>query len=216
MSGAGSVTASLPRRQSAHDTVFPMLPPEDHLWEDTPSLNALAVETAGVVLFTIALSLAVAFAYRAGLDAASGISPEVAKFITSNEPGLKLAAVLFVVVVAGQHLLRLGWRAVVLRTQHYRLTDQRLLIESGVFSRTINEIDLRTVDDITFHQRFSERLLGLGQIGIVSSEPDPDGAARRAGVRARLVGVRQPREVREQIRNAAYAASGKQVFMRPT
>ena len=193
-----------------------MLPPEDHLWEDTPSLNALAVETAGVVLFTIALSLAVAFAYRAALDAASGISPEVAKFITSNEPGLKLAAVLFVVVVAGQHLLRLGWRAVVLRTQHYRLTDQRLLIESGVFSRTINEIDLRTVDDITFHQRFSERLLGLGQIGIVSSEPDPDGATRRAGVRARLVGVRQPREVREQIRNAAYAASGKQVFMRPT
>jgi len=111
---------------------------------------------------------------------------------------------------------RLGWRAIVLRAQSYRLTNQRLLIESGVFSRTINEIDLRTVDDITFHQRFSERVLGLGQIGIVSSEPDPDGARRGAGVRARLVGVSRPREVREQIRNAAYAASGKQVFMRPT
>ena len=193
-----------------------MLPPEDHLWEDTPSLKALAVDAVGVGLFTIALSLAVSFVYRPALDAASGISPDAARFIAGNEPGLKLAAVLFVVVVAGQHLLRLGWRALVLRTQNYRLTNQRLLIESGVFSRTINEIDLRTVDDITFHQRFSERLLGLGQIVIVSSEPDPDGASRRAGVRARLVGVRQPREVREQIRNAAYAASGKQVFMRPT
>jgi uncharacterized membrane protein YdbT with pleckstrin-like domain len=193
-----------------------MLPPEEHLWEGTPSPKAVAVDAVGVVLFTLALSLVVSFAYRPALDGASGISPDVARFITSNEPGLKLAAVLFVVVVAGQHLLRLGWRAVVLRSQHYRLTNQRLLIESGVFSRTINEIDLRTVDDITFHQRFSERLLGLGQIGIVSSEPDPDRPPRRAGVRARLIGVRQPREVREQIRNAAYAASGKQVFMRPT
>ena len=192
------------------------LPPEERLWEGTPSQKALAVETAGVMLLTLALSLAVGFAYRPALDAASGISPDVAKFITGYEPGLKLAAVLFVVVVAGQHLLRLGWRALVLRTQSYRLTNQRMLIESGVFSRTINEIDLRTVDDITFHQRFSERLLGLGQIGIVSSEPDPDRPPRRAGLRARLIGVRQPREVREQIRNAAYAASGKQVFMRPT
>ncbi|HEY7372413.1 MAG TPA: PH domain-containing protein [Polyangia bacterium] len=193
-----------------------MLPSEETLWEGTPSRKALAVDAAGVTLWTLALSLAVGLAYRPALQAASGISPDVAQFITSYEPGLKLAAVLFVVVVAGQHVLRLGWRAVVLRAQSYRLTNQRLLIESGVFSRTINEIDLRTVDDITFHQRFSERLLGLGQIGIVSSEPDPTGPPRRAGVRARLVGVREPREVREQIRNAAYAASGKQVFMRPT
>jgi len=193
-----------------------MLPAEDHLWEGTPSLKGLAIDAVGLALFTLALSLAVGFAYRPALDAASGISADVAKFITNNEPGLKLAAVLFVVVVAGQHVLRLGWRAVVLRSQHYRLTNQRLLIESGVFSRSINEIDLRTVDDITFHQRFSERVLGLGQIGIVSSEPDPEGVPRRAGVRARLVGVSQPREVREQIRNAAYAASRKQVFMRPT
>jgi len=193
-----------------------MVPTEEQLWEDAPSLQALAVDAVGVALFTVALSLLVSFAYRPALDAASRTSPDVAKFVAANEPGLTLAAVLFVVVVAGQRLLRLGWRAIVLRAQSYRLTNQRLLIESGVFSRTINEIDLRTVDDITFHQRFSERVLGLGQIGIVSSEPDPDGARRGAGVRARLVGVSRPREVREQIRNAAYAASGKQVFMRPT
>lgn len=190
---------------------------EEHLWEGVPSLKALAVDTAGAGLFTLALALAVGFAYRPALDAASGISRDVAKLIAGNEGWLQLAAVLFVVVVAGQRLIRLGWRALELRTQHYRLTTQRLLIESGVFSRTINEIDLRTIEDITFHQRFTERLLGLGQIGIVSSEPDPSGGApRRAGLRARLVGVREPRDVREQIRNAAYAATGKQVFMRPT
>ena len=194
-----------------------MLPTEEHLWEGVPSRKALAVDAAGTALFTLALSLTVGFLYRPALDVVSGLSRDAAKFVTSNEPGLRFAAVLFVVVVAGQHFVRLAWRALVLRTQHYRLTNQRLTIESGVFSRTINEIDLRTVEDITFHQRFSERLLGLGQIGVVSSEPDPTGGApRRAGVRGRLVGVRDPREVREQIRNAAYAATGKQVFMRPT
>ena len=169
------------------------------------------------MLLTLALSLAVGFAYRPALDAASGISPDVARFITSYEPGLKLAAVLSVVVVAGQHLLRLGWRAVVLRSQHYRLTNQRLLIESGVLSRTIDEIDLRTVDDITFHQRFFERMLGLGRIGIIASEPGGDGAgiARGARTAVELAGIADPRAVREQIRNAAYEASGKQVFMRP-
>ncbi len=190
---------------------------EQQLWEGVPSLRALAVDAAGTALFTIGLSLAVGFVYRPVLDAISGMSRDMARFVSSNEPGLRFAAVLFVVVVAGQHLVRLGWRALVLRNQHYRLSNQRLLIESGVFSRTINEIDLRTVDDITFHQRFSERLLGLGQIGIVSSEPDPSGGApRRAGLRARLVGVPQPRDVRELVRNAAYAATGRQVFMRPT
>ena len=190
---------------------------EEQLWEGVPSLKALAVEVVWTTLFSIALSVAVALAYHPVLRALSGLSRDVAKFVASNEPGLRLAAVLFVVVVAGQHLVRLLWRGLVLRTQSYRLTNQRLLIETGVLSRTINEIDLRTVDDITFYQRFSERLLGLGQIGIVSSEPDPSGAApRRAGLRARLIGIRDPRNVRELIRNAAYAATGRQVFMRPT
>ena len=88
-----------------------------------------------------------------------------------------------------------------------------------MFSRTIDEIDLRTVDDLTFHQRFSERLLDLGRIGIVSSEPGPEGGGgvvRRAGTKAELIGIPDPRAIRELIRNAAYAASGKQVFMRST
>ena len=35
-------------------------------------------------------------------------------------------------------------------------------------------------------------------------------------MRACLIGVPDPRAVREQIRNAAYEATGKQVFVRPT
>jgi uncharacterized membrane protein YdbT with pleckstrin-like domain len=190
---------------------------EQQLWEGRPSLKTLTWDGAGTLLFSVALALAVYFVYQPALSAMSGLSRGAARSVASYEPGLRLSATLFVIVVAGGRIARLVWRGLVLRSHSYRLSNQRLLVESGVFSKTIDEIDLRTVDDITFHQRFVERLLGLGEIGIVSSEPDVRGGALgRSGMRARLIGIPDPRAVREQIRNAAYEASGKQVFMRPT
>ena len=190
---------------------------EQELWHGRPSPKVLVLDALWALGFALGLALVVSFVFTPALTAISKLSPGIADAVKENLPGLRLAAIVFVVVVAGSKLARLVWRALVLRSHSYRLSNQRLLVESGVFSRTIDEIDLRTVDDITFHQRFFERLLGLGQIGIVSSEPDTSGRApRRAGVRAQLLGIVDPRDVRERVRNAAYAATGKQVFMRPT
>jgi len=196
------------------------MPAEQQLWEGKPSLKILTVDLIWALLFGAGVAIGVALVFAPALAAIAKLSTGTARAIASNAPGLRLAAIVFVVVVAGQRIARLAWRGFVLRALSYRLSDQRLLIESGVFSRTIDEIDLRTVDDLTFHQRFSERLLDLGRIGIVSSEPGADGGGggvvRRAGTKAELVGIPDPRAVRELIRNAAYAASGKQVFMRST
>jgi PH (Pleckstrin Homology) domain-containing protein len=192
------------------------VPAEQQLWEGAPSLRALTADLVSTLLFTLALAIGVAVVFAPLLASIAKISDAVARAIAHNMPGLRLAAIVFVVFLAGQRIVRLVWRGLVLRALSYRLSNQRLLVESGVFSRTIEEIDLRTVDDLTFHQRFFERLLGLGRIGIVSSEPDPQGGLRRAGTRAELIGIPDPRAVREIIRNAAYEASGKQVFMRPT
>ena len=199
---------------------LPVMPDEQQLWEGGPSLKVLTLDLVGTLLFSLGLVLVVTLAYHPALRAISGFSRDAARAVADNEPGLRLAAIVFVIVVAGGRWARLVWRGLVLRSHSYRLSNQRLLVESGVFSRTIDEIDLRTVDDISFHQSFAERLLGLGQIGIVSSEPAANASAmvmaRRSGMRARLVAVADPRAVREQIRNAAYEATGKQVFMRPT
>lgn len=193
------------------------MPAEQQLWEGKPSLKVLIGDLVWALVFTLILSFAVGMFFSPALAAIAKISETSARAVALNAPGLRFAAVLFVVVVAGQRLVRLGWRALVLRGKSYRLSNQRLLIESGVFSRTIEEIDLRTVDDITFHQRFFERMLGLARIGIVASDPGGDGAGIARGARSvvELVGIADPRAVREQIRNAAYEASGKQVFMRP-
>lgn len=190
---------------------------EKDIWEGRPSLKVLLLDALWAVGFAAVLAIVVGLVFSPALAAIAKISDGAARAVAENRPGLRLAAIVFVVFVAGRSIVKLVWRGLVLRSHSYRLTNQRLLVESGVFSRTIDEIDLRTVGDITFHQRFFERVLGLGQIGIVSSEPDTTGQpSRRASVRAQLLGVRNPRDVREQVRAAAYAATGRQVFMRPT
>jgi uncharacterized membrane protein YdbT with pleckstrin-like domain len=194
---------------------------EEQLWEGAPSLKALSFDAAAAVLFCLLVAVVVFVGYSPVMAAVSGLSKDVAHAVARNDSTLRLAAVLLVVIVGGVRIFRLAMRGLALRSQKYRLSNQRLLVETGLLSRTIDEIDLRTVEDITFHQSFGERLFGLGQIGIVSSEPMgasamSAGFARAGRLRARLVGVENARAVREQIRNAAYAASGKQIFMRPT
>ena len=53
----------------------------------------------------------------------------------------------------------------------------------------VRRLDMRTVEDIEFQQRFLERLLGIGEIVVVAAD-------KRMG-RFRLLGVENPRELRE-------------------
>jgi uncharacterized membrane protein YdbT with pleckstrin-like domain len=185
---------------------------EQALWEGSPSVKAMAMNITTTTLFALVVSAAVFASYRPALRFIAGISTGLAQIVADDEPGLRLAAVAFVIFVVGARIARLLWRVVALRSQHYRLTNQRLLLEQGVFSKTITEIDLRTVDEITFRQSFSERLLGVGEITVISSEPGGRGNHERV----RLAGILDPRNVRESLRTAAYDATGSQVFMRST
>jgi uncharacterized membrane protein YdbT with pleckstrin-like domain len=185
---------------------------EETLWEGKPALKLLAAELLTTLLFAIAVSIAVALAYRPTLTLLRAMPALAGRRVSDYEPGLRLAATLFVVVVVGQRFVRLAQRGVVLRSNDYRLTNQRLVLESGVLSRALTEIDLRTVDEVSFRQSFGERLLGLGEIAVATSELGAQ-APRRT---IRLLGVSDPRAVRESIRNAAYAATRQQVFVRGT
>jgi uncharacterized membrane protein YdbT with pleckstrin-like domain len=191
--------------------------PEQVLWEGSPSTRTLALDLVATALFAVVLAVGVTIAYHPVLRFVAGISRPLGRAVVAHQSGLRLAAIIFVIVVVGGRIARLLWRLLALRGHHYRLSNQRLLIESGVLSKTIVEIDLRTIDEIIFHQSLGERLLGVGQIAIASSEPDLGRPGpRRTGVSARLMGVRNPRLVREQLRNAAYEATGNQLFMRST
>jgi hypothetical protein len=181
---------------------------EESLWEGRPSLKALAVQMVATALFAILLPVAVYLAYGPVRDALSHASHDAADLVAEHEDGARTTIILGVVALVGARLVRLGWHMLALRSHRYGVSNQRILVESGVFSKSLAEIDVRTIDDITFHQTFVERLLGIGQIAILSSDP--------SNARVRLVGVPDPRQVRELIRGSAYQATRGQLFTRAT
>ncbi|HEY2730074.1 MAG TPA: PH domain-containing protein [Polyangia bacterium] len=181
---------------------------EEILWKGTPSLKAMAVSIVATALFALIVPIVVYLAYAPVRDLVRHTSRDAADLVAEHEDGARTAIMLAVAVAVGARLVRLGWRTLVLRSHRYGVSNQRIMVESGVLSKSLAEIDVRTIDDITFRQTFVERLLGIGQISILSSDP--------SNARVRLVGVPDPRQVRELIRNSAYQATRGQLFTRST
>jgi uncharacterized membrane protein YdbT with pleckstrin-like domain len=62
------------------------------------------------------------------------------------------------------------WRWLSIRSTVYTLTDQRLKTRRGVLSRVIDDIELYRVKDSHFTQSFMERLLGIGDITLRTTD----------------------------------------------
>ncbi len=71
----------------------------------------------------------------------------------------------------------------------YRLTEEKLIIDTGFFNRTEDEIRLYRILDITLKRSFGERLLGLGTIHCCSGD--------KTMGEFDIVRIKQPREVKE-------------------
>jgi uncharacterized membrane protein YdbT with pleckstrin-like domain len=181
---------------------------EEILWEGSPSLKAMAVSMIATALFAIVVPIAVYLAYAPVRELVVHASRDAADLVVEHEDTARTGIILAVVALVSARLVRLGWRTLVLRSHRYGISNQRIMVESGVFSKSLAEIDVRTIDDITFHQTLNERLMGIGEIAIRSSDA--------TNPRVRLVGVPDPRQVRELIRNSAYQATRGQLFTRST
>jgi uncharacterized membrane protein YdbT with pleckstrin-like domain len=164
---------------------------EQTLWQGTPSWMLLAGKLVVIVVTLIALPLAAYFAAKA-----SG-NPQFARiggWVTALVVLLQIVAFL----LALARLLSLG----------YKITNQRVIVESGMLTKSLSEIDLRYIDDTRFSQSVMQRLLGLGDVTIVSSDKQLPTLT--------LHGIRDPRSVRELLRSSAYQVSQRQVFTRAT
>jgi len=62
------------------------------------------------------------------------------------------------------------WRWLVTASLQYTLTDQRMILRRGVFSRSTDYVELYRVKDSHFTQTFIERLLGLGTIRLRTTQ----------------------------------------------
>ncbi|MEA2238339.1 MAG: hypothetical protein QOC81_3063 [Thermoanaerobaculia bacterium] len=168
---------------------------EETLWQGSPSWRILLGKVVVMILTAVLVPLA-------------------ASFISSHTADLEMSG----------RIMKYGWWVTVilllwqvitfliammrLQSTLYTITSQRVMFEQGLFAKSLNEIDLRSVDDTQFFQSFMERLLGIGNVSLVSSD--------KALPMTMLRGVHDPRKLRELIRSRAYQVSQRQVFTRAT
>ena len=106
-----------------------------------------------------------------------------------------LGIVLLPVLIGLFLLLRVWYRTAAVR---YRLTTQRLFVQTGLVAKKLEEVELFRVKDVTLRQGFLQRLLGVGSVVVLSTDD--------TAPRLELAGIRQPLEAKETIRNAFRAA----------
>jgi membrane protein YdbS with pleckstrin-like domain len=181
-------------------TAGPLQPPqasaaaeEETLWRGTPSPKVLVGRVAGLLLIVIAIPVLahVLASFTADLAARS----------TIVAAGWWVTAAVFVV-----QLVRLGTVLLRIRSTQYTITSQRIIVERGVLSKAVSEIDLRTIDDTQFFQSAMHRLLGIGDVTLVSAD--------RTMPTFVLHDAPNPRALRELIRSHAYRVSQRQLYTR--
>ena len=74
-----------------------------------------------------------------------------------------------VLIVAAILLAIPGWFHIKRESEVYRLTDHKIEIRSGLFNRTVRNIPLSSVQDVTTNASLGERLLGIGSLEIDSA-----------------------------------------------
>jgi hypothetical protein len=168
---------------------------EETLWRGSPSWRILIAKIVMMVLTVIVIPFAASFisSHTADLDLSSKIM-KIGWWVTA-------IVLLYQIVMFLFALMRL-------QSTLYTVTNQRIMFEQGILSKSLSEIDLRSLDDTQFFQSFTGRILGIGNVTLVSSDKTLPVTT--------LHGVHDPRNLREIIRSRAYQVSQRQVFTRAT
>ncbi len=201
--------AAPPGPSAAAPAAWTSSPPgaEEVVWEGSASPRLLAREIPAALWAVVVPPLAFWLLPQV-LHYVGGLRHELRGAIAEQRSTIGLVVVVAVVLFSLSRLARVALAFARLRGMRYRLTNQRLTVESGLFSKRVDDIDLRTLQDVTLEQSAMERLLGIGRLDIVSSD--------HSRPRLVLIGIRDPRDVRERVRASAYQASQRQIFTRAT
>jgi uncharacterized membrane protein YdbT with pleckstrin-like domain len=72
-----------------------------------------------------------------------------------------LGPLLLSILTVGLWLVPLWWRS---RRVHYRVTTRRVVVELGILSKRLEQIDLYRINDYTVERPLGQRLLGTGNL----------------------------------------------------
>jgi len=90
-------------------------------------------------------------------------------------------------------------------SRRYRLTSQRLFIERGILSQTIDQTELIRVDDVRVEKSLMDRIFGLGTVSLMSTD-----VSDRVVV---IEGVGNAERVAEAVRTNMRTQRGKALFV---
>ena len=91
-----------------------------------------------------------------------------------------------------------AWEILKIKTTKYAVTVDRLELERGVLSRRTDNLDLFRIKDLQLIRSLTDRILGIGTIGLVTSDDSHPFV--------RLVKIRRPRVVYDMLKKASLEA----------
>jgi len=206
LSGASAVTGSAAGVVFAPSAAPPA--PEQTLWEGRPSLALAYGKILALILRAIVLIVVGYLIIHWGLPGLESASTEMRTLIEPKATLISWLIALVLLIAMVPSAAALFGAIAQIKNTHYKVTNQRILVERGVLSKSLQEIDMRSVDDTEFRQSLLERIFGIGEVSIVSSD--------KTSPTVVLHGIRDPRSTRELIRATAYQVSQRQLFTRST
>lgn len=110
--------------------------------------------------------------------------------------------------LTGLALLAVIARWLLVMSEQYQLTDERLIVRRGIVFKSIDEIELYRVKDVRMDFSLLNQMAGIGTISLTSSDETtrtanlslnyiPDAQARREELRRLVDSARRARGVRE-------------------
>jgi len=182
--------------------------PEETLWEGRPSIALLYGKLLRLFIRLIIVIVIGYFALTSGLSGLASLSSAAGSFVEQNNTVLEIGIIVVLALLLLPSVMGILQAWARIKNTHYRVTNQRIVIQSGVLSRALEEIDMRSIDDIEFQQFVFERLFGIGQVFVVSTD--------KVAPKLSLHGIPDPLKIRELIRSNAYQVSQRQLFTRST
>jgi membrane protein YdbS with pleckstrin-like domain len=98
-------------------------------------------------------------------------------------------------VVVG--LLFLFIPVLIVKSVRYRVSNYRIDYERGIFGKKIDTLELWHVEDIHFEQSFFDRILGIGNITVISHDDTTP--------RLTMIGIPNPRPLYETLKQRVIA-----------
>ena len=106
------------------------------------------------------------------LSALDAVDKELGNFLEENQESLNSVAGETTKFLEDEEQILWEGRPFLSIAVHYLITDQRLRISQGLFSRTHQNIELVRIQDMDQKQSFGERILNRGDVEVRSHDPN--------------------------------------------